>query len=332
MELSEELIERLPPQAVRKIAVDLSLSEVGRWCQVSTKFNNAICENDEFWRLKIRKDFPGVSTSKLKLEHMKNKYKELDLREKIKIERRKQRKYSDVLSELSPLQERERDIDKEFNDLDSKKNDIEGEILKINRSIDRLMKNRSNDLVGLSDLKERKEELGRMLDKIDDKIQIIRKEREKILMSILELKRIDFDQKEDKIKELKRKQFELLKTIPSPGKVVKVIVSEDEYLKLSKLLKKISFHPFFEIKEILGEKVKGIKSRDLIWINEDEEKPTPDILFYFFRIKENGKISISSSGLILRGKKPRFPPIMYDLEGPREYLIWKYGVNFKKEE
>lgn len=51
-------IESLPNDLYRKLALDLSPLDIERLCLVSKRFKHVICDSHDFWRLKIRKDFP----------------------------------------------------------------------------------------------------------------------------------------------------------------------------------------------------------------------------------------------------------------------------------
>lgn len=51
-------IESLPNDLYRKLALDLSLADIERLCLTSKRLKKEICDSKDFWRLKIRNDFP----------------------------------------------------------------------------------------------------------------------------------------------------------------------------------------------------------------------------------------------------------------------------------
>jgi len=50
-------MERLPIDVLVKMALELDLPEILKYCLVSKKFNTSVCMNRDFWILKLRKDF-----------------------------------------------------------------------------------------------------------------------------------------------------------------------------------------------------------------------------------------------------------------------------------
>jgi len=49
----------LPPDIKRKIALELSPQDVIKLCNLNSKYNNDICNNKDFWNLKLQRDFPA---------------------------------------------------------------------------------------------------------------------------------------------------------------------------------------------------------------------------------------------------------------------------------
>jgi hypothetical protein len=74
MELSPSRIQRLPADAIRKIALSLPLEDINHWCRTSKKFNDAICKSGVFWQSKLKQDYPRTSLKDLTPEKMRYKY------------------------------------------------------------------------------------------------------------------------------------------------------------------------------------------------------------------------------------------------------------------
>nr|MBA3757024.1 F-box protein [Nitrosomonas sp.] len=54
----------IPKEVIRLIAINLSLEDILRSCQTSPTFNEAICNDDNFWREKLRLDYPKREATK----------------------------------------------------------------------------------------------------------------------------------------------------------------------------------------------------------------------------------------------------------------------------
>ena len=71
-------MESLPKDLRRKLALELSPSDLIRFCVSEKKMYQEICESKEFWREKIRRDFPEVfnyfERHKMVLRNPKNTY------------------------------------------------------------------------------------------------------------------------------------------------------------------------------------------------------------------------------------------------------------------
>ena len=52
------------PQLIRNIALSLSFNEIMNLCNTNSRFNAAVCNFDNFWRLKSEQDF-GVLTTQI---------------------------------------------------------------------------------------------------------------------------------------------------------------------------------------------------------------------------------------------------------------------------
>ena len=50
-------MEDLPVDILIMIALDMGTIEALKICRLSSKFNNAICNNANFWRRKIEKEY-----------------------------------------------------------------------------------------------------------------------------------------------------------------------------------------------------------------------------------------------------------------------------------
>ena len=74
----EANFENLPADLQRQISLDLEPYELIRLCSTNKIFNKNICNNDDFWRLKIERDFPILynyfSKSGAKLRYPKKTY------------------------------------------------------------------------------------------------------------------------------------------------------------------------------------------------------------------------------------------------------------------
>lgn len=51
-------MEKLPKDLKRKLALELSPSDLISFCASNRKLNQDICESKEFWRLKLEMDYP----------------------------------------------------------------------------------------------------------------------------------------------------------------------------------------------------------------------------------------------------------------------------------
>jgi alpha-tubulin suppressor-like RCC1 family protein len=60
---SEDLFAYLPNETIIQIALDESIQYITNMCQISRRFNNLICNNDNFWRAKFIQDF-GIPDNK----------------------------------------------------------------------------------------------------------------------------------------------------------------------------------------------------------------------------------------------------------------------------
>ena len=71
-------ILEMPKDLQRKIALKLSPPELIRFCKTNKSLNIEICESNDFWRLKLEKDYPELfnyfSKNKLILKNPKNTY------------------------------------------------------------------------------------------------------------------------------------------------------------------------------------------------------------------------------------------------------------------
>nr|QBK91392.1 MAG: ankyrin repeat protein [Pithovirus LCPAC302] len=58
-----ENLDKLDPNLLFLIALELDNPEIIKLCQTSKRFNQKICENNKFWLQKIRSDYPILITS-----------------------------------------------------------------------------------------------------------------------------------------------------------------------------------------------------------------------------------------------------------------------------
>ena len=61
MELSNDFFDTLPDDIVVQIVVYESIQNISKLCQISRRFNNLICNNNNFWRWKFIYDFGSPS-------------------------------------------------------------------------------------------------------------------------------------------------------------------------------------------------------------------------------------------------------------------------------
>jgi hypothetical protein len=78
-QLTATNISSLSPDAIRKIALDLTFDEISKLCATSKKFNKLICEDTYFWRSKILADFEITKSevNNIRLPSLKAKYLDL---------------------------------------------------------------------------------------------------------------------------------------------------------------------------------------------------------------------------------------------------------------
>lgn len=55
--MEEQRLDLLPSDVLRRLAFDLPYEDILRLCGTSRKFRRVICENDDFWRNLLRRDF-----------------------------------------------------------------------------------------------------------------------------------------------------------------------------------------------------------------------------------------------------------------------------------
>jgi hypothetical protein len=67
-------IDKLPPDARRKIALDLDYDSIINLCNTRRALAE-LCEDPYFWRTKLKKDFPNVDISELDIETEGEKFR-----------------------------------------------------------------------------------------------------------------------------------------------------------------------------------------------------------------------------------------------------------------
>ncbi len=69
-------MENLPKDIKRKIALELSPKDLIELCLTSKNLYKTVCEDEEFWRIKLFHDYPEVKSyfSNLKIKNPKNMY------------------------------------------------------------------------------------------------------------------------------------------------------------------------------------------------------------------------------------------------------------------
>ena len=71
-------MERLPKDLVTKLALELDLSDILNYCRSSKKFNNAVCDNFNFWRRKYYKEMGYEYTGEKTLTAIKAQFEMLN--------------------------------------------------------------------------------------------------------------------------------------------------------------------------------------------------------------------------------------------------------------
>src|SRR5665647_3930808 len=72
-------MEDITKDILFKVAIDLNLSDLLHLCQTNRRFNNLFCNNDEFWRIKLYREFPETinKINKKILEKYEYSYKDI---------------------------------------------------------------------------------------------------------------------------------------------------------------------------------------------------------------------------------------------------------------
>jgi hypothetical protein len=69
-------LENLPKDLVISLALKLPLKDITNYCRLSKRFNEIICDSDDFWRIKLKQDFDlstgEKNTKKIYEEIVKN--------------------------------------------------------------------------------------------------------------------------------------------------------------------------------------------------------------------------------------------------------------------
>ena len=53
-------LERLPKDVLIEMALDYELNDILNLCLTSNRLNSVLCDNDEFWRQKLERDYPDT--------------------------------------------------------------------------------------------------------------------------------------------------------------------------------------------------------------------------------------------------------------------------------
>lgn len=62
--------DHLPNEQIIKIALDLSLNDINKFCTSSQRFRNLVCDNDQFWGQRYEQDFILFPPKFNTLEHL----------------------------------------------------------------------------------------------------------------------------------------------------------------------------------------------------------------------------------------------------------------------
>lgn len=259
MELSESLIATLGPNGIRNIAVKLPLSDINHWCRVSSKFNLAICQNDEFWLLKLQDEYPNSAEPDLKLEHAKYAY---------------QLAYAEDHLE--------------------------------------------NEKFGTEAVDKEMSKLRREIEALDDQRKLLFQELE-------EKNQQKHEVRERNKSELEALQLEALKQLPGPGNLIKIVISDKLDDKLLNLYGDKKNRSLANLQKILGKKMPKVEPHDLVWVNLKGDNTVPDRLIYIYEAQVKGKPLLYSSFADVT-RRINIPPVMTSVEGPEEFIIWKYKL------
>jgi len=62
--MSKDEFKNIPKEMIWEIALNLDIGQIGKLCKTSATFYHYMCMNDDFWRMKVKKDF-NIKKSKL---------------------------------------------------------------------------------------------------------------------------------------------------------------------------------------------------------------------------------------------------------------------------
>ena len=71
-------MDKFPKEMLIEIALELNMKNIIKFCRTNKKINSAVCENENFWRQKLLKDYPNYSQLSSIQESYRKKYLRID--------------------------------------------------------------------------------------------------------------------------------------------------------------------------------------------------------------------------------------------------------------
>lgn len=71
-------MDKFPKEILIEIALDLDMEHIIKFCKTNKRVNLAICENENFWRMKLIKDYPNHDSLSQIKENYRNKYRRIN--------------------------------------------------------------------------------------------------------------------------------------------------------------------------------------------------------------------------------------------------------------
>ena len=51
-------MDKLPPDIIAQLALDMNITDVFNWCLLNSRFNSSVCKKEIFWMNRLIKDYP----------------------------------------------------------------------------------------------------------------------------------------------------------------------------------------------------------------------------------------------------------------------------------
>ena len=237
--------------------------------------------SDEFWRLKLGHDHPKVSLKSLMPDQMRYRYQILYINDIIISLSRRMRKSLDESDYL------------EFEE-DKLADDIED----------------TKTLLGDEEYNKKK---------IEEKIKIL-EERHRDVIRQREKLNVDYDEDRREIDRLRESTTKILKRLPSRGKFYSIAVDVNHYAKISDHYR-LAPKGIKYLRDLLGDRIKDVKSYDLLGFNIGSIRPIPDMLIYIHMKRRKGKNLILGEVSFTAGVKIVFPQHIYESGEPTNTIF-----------